>query len=102
MILCRYRRYLNMKTEWTITKDLICKTTETKSEVGRKSEGYTEEGFKEAKKWGKTWDFRLYDDDKILYYEGKGYGDVEFDPLDWAMYNDGCTYMTYNEGWRVL
>ena len=62
----------------------------------------------ELLKDGKGLKFRLYDDDKILYYEGRMVGDFEgvgdFDPLDWAMYNAGCTGMkTYYKGkWEWL
>ena len=57
----------------------------------------------ELLKDGKGLKFKLYDDDKILYYEGRMVGDFEgeqqFDPLDWAQPNAGCTGMqTYDEG----
>ena len=38
--------------------------------------------------------FRLYDDDGELYYEGRFLmtdDHTGFEPLDWAMGNDGCT-----------
>ena len=47
-----------------------------------------------------SYDFRLYDDDGTLYYEGRT-NDINedeeraFAPLDWARYKAGCTYMTY-------
>ena len=47
--------------------------------------------------------FRLYDDDGTLCFEGvydkatidDNNPDEEFDPLEWAMGDAGCTYMTY-------
>lgn len=57
-------------------------------------------------------EFRLYSDDRELYYEGicknldNQDGDNAFAPLDWAMRNDGCTYMQYRKKghaiWRTL
>lgn len=35
--------------------------------------------------------FKLYDDDGILYYSGYMADDSDFSPLDWAMYDSGCT-----------
>lgn len=56
---------------------------------------------------------KLYDDDKILYYEGlialddlNGPEDLAFDPLRWAMNDAGCTRMDYldpKDGlWKTL
>jgi hypothetical protein len=45
--------------------------------------------------------FMLYDDDDNLYYDGYILEDEDsdydslFDPLDWATYNAGCTYIKY-------
>lgn len=53
--------------------------------------------------------FRLYDDDHILYYEGRFIGDHDsedgFGPLDdFGMPNAGCTSIEYyrNGGWEQL
>lgn len=49
---------------------------------------------------GLTYDFKLYDDDGELYYEGLS-GDImedeerAFAPLEWGMQMAGCTTMTY-------
>jgi hypothetical protein len=49
-----------------------------------------------------SYDFRLYDDDGNLYYEGRT-NDINedeeraFAPLDWARHMAGCTYMTYRQ-----
>jgi hypothetical protein len=96
--------------EWIITKDHIWDKDDLtdKSKVGRCSEGYDKYTHEKVKKnlflrsVCRSWKFRLYDDDGILYYEGEGYGEVDFDPLDWATAYAGCTKMTYNEGWRTL
>lgn len=54
-----------------------------------------------AGKAGKGTHFKLYDDDGILYYTGKFYGDADsedaFQPLDWATYDSGCTYIKYRQ-----
>ena len=51
------------------------------------------------KSMGYTNFFRLYDDDDNLYYSGYLHKDMEgedeFIPLDWAMYDSGCTYIKY-------
>lgn len=40
--------------------------------------------------------FRMYDDDGILYYEGRADEDTSFEPLDdFGMPNAGCTYIKY-------
>ena len=45
----------------------------------------------------------LYDDDDELYYEGYYVNseddfEGEFEPLDWAMNNAGCTRIDYRNG----
>jgi len=49
----------------------------------------------EAKKSGFTTFFELYDDDDTKYYSGYMHKDIEdeFEPLDWGMYDSGCTYI---------
>lgn len=60
-------------------------------------DGYkaTKEDKAKAKKLGFTVFFELYDDDNIKYYSGYMHEDIEddFEPLDWAMYDSGCTYI---------
>jgi len=48
--------------------------------------------------------FRLLDDDGIVYYEGKATADTDFEPLDWAAANAGCTEIQYLEQgrWEIL
>ena len=48
--------------------------------------------------------FKLFDDDGELYYEGRCGNSSSFDPLDWAMANDGCTDIQYFENgkWSSL
>lgn len=49
--------------------------------------------------------FRMFDDDKHLYYEGRS-KEIGFEPLDdFGMPNAGCTYIEYlnNEGqWEII
>jgi hypothetical protein len=50
--------------------------------------------------------FRLYDDDGTLYYSGYAHvdleGEDEFAPLDWAMYDSGCTEIKYRNAQGIL
>lgn len=51
--------------------------------------------------------FKLYDDDDILYYEGRSNDQISqsaFRPLDWSMGNAGCTRIDYlcNGKWETL
>lgn len=58
--------------------------------------------------------FKLFDDDDNLYFEGiydeNSISDFnpeeEFEPLDWAMNDSGCTYMKYynvkTKSWNIL
>ena len=51
--------------------------------------------------------FKLFDDDGELYYEGVATNqssESAFEPLDWAMANDGCTDIKYfnNGRWESL
>lgn len=52
--------------------------------------------------------FRLYDDDGIMYYEGRSDdrdSEAAFLPLDWAMAHAGCTRIDYlqdNGAWETL
>lgn len=58
------------------------------------------------------YEFRLYDDDGELYYEGVCLNlddapeDGAFEPLDWAMNDAGCTRMDYRKKgeteWKTL
>jgi len=81
---------------WIITSDLI----ETNSHgVGDDDDGKRVQTFTTAGD-NLSWDFRLYDDDGKLYYEGRS---ADFDkdeerafaPLDWAASFAGCTTLTY-------
>lgn len=57
-------------------------------------------------------EFRLLDDDKVIYYIGRcdNPADAEeedaFDPLDWAMHDSGCTTFLYRanqlSNWETL
>lgn len=56
------------------------------------------------KRKGYTKYFRLYDDDGVLYYSGYAHVDLddEFAPLDWGMYDSGCTEIRYRNSEGVL
>jgi len=83
---------------WIITNDLI----DTNSVgVGDDENGKRVQTFP-SKGDGLSYDFRLYDDDNKLYYEGRT-ADINedeeraFAPLDWARYKTGCTIMRYRQ-----
>ncbi|HEX9135391.1 MAG TPA: hypothetical protein VF905_00415 [Nitrospirota bacterium] len=54
-----------------------------------------------ADKAGKGTHFKLYDDDDNCYYTGYFFGDADsedaFQPLEWATYDAGCTYIKYRQ-----
>ncbi len=93
-----------MAWAYVITKDHINKN-EGESNKGRRRRSVSAAN---DKKWGTNKEitsdpeairFSLYDDDGICYYEGY-YVETEdsdsyniFRPLDWAMYDSGCTTM---------
>lgn len=61
--------------------------------------------------WGEAnlpFQFRLYDDDGELYYEGRcndRESEKAFFPLDWASFDSGCTRIDYlqdNGKWETL
>jgi hypothetical protein len=47
--------------------------------------------------------FKIYDDDDELYYEGRS-SRIDFEPLDWAMWDAGATRIDYLENgkWVTL
>jgi hypothetical protein len=78
-------------TQWTITKDLTdgCGEANQEGTVGPCSATLTAS---EIVSHPKAKDFRMYDDDGTLYYEGFLLGDDEFAPLDdFGEPNAGCT-----------
>lgn len=100
---------------WIITKDLINTASGDKSRLNYKCapRGWIKE-FKEAHDDVKTkmvqrfkeemnYEFRLFDDDGVLYYEGlckdleNADQDEAFAPLDWAMADVGATTMKYRK-----
>lgn len=89
------------KFQWIITKDLLFDDKWIKPD---------KTGFGNVKSVaGLTYQFRLRDDDKELYYEGLCNGwefdqDQVFAPLDWAVWYAGATTLEYFEGgaWKQL
>lgn len=55
----------------------------------------SEQDKSKVKELGFTLFFELYDDDDVKYYSGYMHPDIEdeFIPLDWGMYDSGCTYI---------
>ena len=55
----------------------------------------SEQDKSKVKELGFTLFFELYDDDDVKYYSGYMRPDIEdeFIPLDWGMYDSGCTYI---------
>ncbi|MDP9155317.1 MAG: hypothetical protein M3O74_13815 [Pseudomonadota bacterium] len=100
--------------EWIITKDLIAEPGE-KTRVGYGAlmratvatlppKGTAERNdAKKAYIATLPFEFRLYDDDNVLYYEGrcaditKVCADEAFAPQDWAMNEAGCTSTKYRK-----
>jgi hypothetical protein len=100
--------------EWIITKDLIAEPGE-KTRVGYGAlmsatvlmlppKGAPDRrAAKEAYVATLPYEFRLYDDDNVLYYEGRcgditNVGEEEaFAPQDWAMNDAGCTSTQYRK-----
>lgn len=94
--------------EWIITKDLIAEPGE-KTRVGfgvlkhttiatLPPKGASERrAAKEVYVATLPYEFRLYDDDNVLYYEGRCADITQvpeeqaFAPQDWAMNDSGCT-----------
>ena len=70
---------------WAITKDYLEPTS---------NRNVSKEKIEEIKQQCPH-HFRLYDDDDILYYEGYSNDDNSFLPLEWAMYDSGCTRIDY-------
>ena len=89
------------KFQWIITKDLLYDGDTIKE---------NKIGFGNVKSAdGLTYQFRLRDDDKELYYEGlcNGWefdGEQVFAPLDWAEWYAGATVLEYLEDgtWKQL
>lgn len=109
---------------WIITADRINKSLGEKTHVNRMRCGSVfsaamraapPEGklrLREEFKTTMTDEFRLFDDDGVLYYEGlckdlAKQGEVSaFGPLDWAYLDSGCTRMDHRKigtvGWAKL
>lgn len=101
---------------WIILKDVISKDEpQYNCELrGSLPKNLQNEDEKAKREWAKTlpFEFRLFDDDGELYYEGRcgdleaADGDNAFAPLDWAEANDGCTRMDYRkvgeQEWETL
>ena len=78
-------------TQWTITKDLTdgCGEPSAEGVVGPSGAKLSAS---EIMSHPKAKDFRMYDDDGVLYYEGTLLGNNEFAPLDdFGGPNAGCT-----------
>ena len=81
-----------MAVSWTITRDFL-----DGDDVGTVGPSSAPLSHAEIRKHPKRERFRMYDDDKALYYEGFIVGAEEgFEPLDhFGMPNAGCTTIKY-------
>jgi hypothetical protein len=78
--------------QWIITRDHISLDPNEKPTVGRGSY----DNAQAASNF--PYRFKLYDDDGVLYYEGRSDdrdSQRAFDPLDWADAYAGCTRIDY-------
>jgi hypothetical protein len=78
-------RAIMLRNEFVITHDhLEGKSLDDSQVLKVKSEGYNIH-------------FKLFDDDRVHYYSGYLHevSEDEFSPLDWAMYDSGCTIIQY-------
>jgi hypothetical protein len=97
---------------WIITKDLIFDPAfDTKSAVGVIGPRMISPEIVAALRAGKGIRWRAFDDDNVLYYEGRYVGpdnDLMFQPLyDFAEPNAGAVYIQYwrpgrGGGWETL
>lgn len=90
---------------WIITQDHIASNA-NESDVGTIGPRNVSDEMMDRLKNGEGKRFRLYDDDRELYYEGRYIGEIGWDgdPLtDFGMPNAGCTYMMeYQDGkWEI-
>ncbi len=75
---------------WKITKDHISEP-EWGSEVGKHSPDFKDD-------MSPLYKFKLYDDDRVLYFEGVSTScddEAAFEPLDYYMADAGCTSIVY-------
>ena len=96
-------------TQWTITKDLLANPKANpgtnENAVGLVGPDRATLTHDEIVKHPEAKQFRMYDDDDVLYYEGALVGWDEFAPLDdFGGPNAGCTRIDYFEHgeWRPL
>lgn len=82
---------------WIITEDHL-DFSDDQSEVGTIGPSNISDEMMESLKNGEGKPFRLYDDDRELYYSGlylgELYGDGGDPLMDFGMPNAGCTYMS--------
>ena len=90
---------------WIITKDYLDEGDSASSDVGTIGPSNISDEMMKDLRDGKGKPFRLYDDDRELYYEGRYLGEFEWgDPLsDFGTPNAGCTYMMekVNGKWEI-
>ena len=88
---------------WIITKDYITTDLSDRNDTGTCGPRDASDEMIAQLKKGKGYSFRMYDDDKNLYYRGRAIWDDDSDdsgpygPLgDFGAPNAGCTYIRYN------
>ncbi|MBO88162.1 MAG: hypothetical protein CMP14_01460 [Rickettsiales bacterium] len=88
-----------MTYAWIITKDKI-----SSDDVGTTGPASNNSELEKSLKAGKGQEFKMFDDDQTLYYEGLIVGDYTgFEPLDdFGMPNAGCTAIAYKNKSNVF
>ena len=76
---------------WCITKWCASITDSGKDEYTHKVPALKEKLMEKYGTIPKLYDFRLLDGDGVIYAYGKGTDDSSFAPLDYYMYDYGCT-----------
>lgn len=99
---------MNSNYGWIISRDHLSEEfSNSDSEVGVMGPSNISNEMKDALTRGEGTLFRLYDDDRELYYTGRYIGDLVSDggdPLtDFGAPNAGCTYMSEYIGgkWEI-
>lgn len=82
---------------WIITEDLLPDPDAEPGTYGN-AVGVRSVNYKEGQESELTEEFRIKDDDDVIYYYGKATPDTDFDPLDdFGMPNAGCTSIEYKD-----
>ena len=90
---------------WLITRDVVCQGTEH-TDVGTTGPHDITDEQTARLITGEGYEFKMYDDDGNLYYEGRCLSNDHFGPMDdFGEENAGCTEIRYrqdNGKWETL